>query len=99
MKITALEKKLLEKLEKGLLDGSLPYDIEWRRDGVVCRKMIVRGIPYFICFKPKPDYGNEVFVVAQHYETDEMKLWFLKQNGWQMQDPDVVEYSRRDKTA
>lgn len=94
MEITALEKKLLEKLDSGLLDGFLPGDINWSSDGVICRRMILRGIPYFICFMPKPDYGNATFTVAQHYETDEMRLWFLKQNGWEIDDPDVKQYSR-----
>ena len=94
MKMTVLEKKLLEKLDSGLLDGFLPGDIKWSSDGVICRRMILRGIPYFICFMPKPDYGNTTFTVAQHYETDEMQLWFLKQNGWEIDDPDVKQYSR-----
>ena len=94
MKMTVLEKKLLEKLDSGLLDGFLPGDINWSSDGVICRRMILRGIPYFICFMPKPDYGNATFTVAQHYETDEMRLWFLKQNGWEIDDPDVKQYSR-----
>jgi len=37
---------------------------------------------------------NVAFVIEQYYETDEMKLWFLRQNGDKMTDPDVIEYSR-----
>ena len=59
-----------------------------------CRRMIVGGIPYYISFMEKPSYGNVAFVIEQYYETDEMKLWFLKQNGDKMTDPDVIEYSR-----
>lgn len=97
MKMTVLEKKLLEKLDSGLLDGFLPGDIKWSSDGVICRRMILRGIPYFICFMPKPDYGNTTFTVAQHYETDEMRLLFLKRHGDDIEDPDVKEYSNTSR--
>lgn len=94
MEITKQEKDLLEKLEKGLLDGFILPDIQWKSDGLICRRMIVGGIPYYISFMEKPSYGNVAFVIEQYYETDEMKLWFLKQNGDKMTDPDVIEYSR-----
>ena len=94
MEMTALEKRLIEKLDQGLLDGILPQEIHWHRDGVICRMMILRGIPYYICYMPKPDYGNSTFTVAQHYETNEMRLWFLKRNGGSIEDPDVQEYCR-----
>ena len=92
MELTELEKKLLKKLDYGVLDGFLPHDIPWPRDGVFCRRMILRGIPYFLCYAPIPDYGNPVCVIAQHYETDEMRLWFLKDHGSDIDDPDVRTY-------
>ena len=97
MKTTALEKKLLEKLANGLLDGFILPDLQWKSDGLICRRMIVGGIPYYISFMVKPVYGNVSFIIDQYYETDEMKLWFLKQNGHLMNDPDVIEYSRPNK--
>ena len=95
MEITALEKKLLEKLKQGLLDGFVLPDIQWKSDGMICRRMIVGGIPYYISFLEKPEYGRVSFVIDQYYETDEMKLWFLKMNGHLMKDQDVIEYSRQ----
>lgn len=59
--------------------------------------MIVGGIPYYISFKEKLERGNITFIVDQYYETDEMKLWFLKQNGHLMSDPDVIEYSKPNR--
>ena len=56
--------------------------------------MIVGGIPYYISFLENKDFGSVTFIVDQYYETDEMKLWFLKQNGQLMSDPDVIEYSK-----
>lgn len=95
METTAQEKKLLEKLEKGLLDGFILPDLQWKSDGLICRRMIVGGIPYYISFMEKPEYGRASFVIEQYYETDEMKLWFLKQNGHLMSDSDVIEYSKQ----
>ena len=93
MAMTELEKKLLDKLEKGLLDGFILPDLQWKSDGMICRRMIVGGIPYYISFLEKSSLGNRTFIVDQYYETDEMKLWFLKQNGHLMSDLDVREYS------
>ena len=93
MDITEQEKKLLDKLAQGLLDGFVLPDIQWKSDGLICRRIIVGGIPYYISFREKPDYENVSFRIEQHYETDEMKRWFLKQNGYLMSDPEVIEYS------
>ena len=97
MEITLQEKKLLDKLAQGALDGFILPDIQWKSDGLICRRMIVGGIPYYISFMEKPDYGNVAFVIEQFYETDEMKLWFLKRNGEYMSDPDVAEYCASTK--
>ena len=79
METIALEKKLLEKLANGQLDGFTLPDLQWKSDGLICRRMIVGGIPYYISFMKKPEYGRASFAIEQYYETDEMKLWFLKQ--------------------
>ena len=94
METTALEKRLLEKLTNGQLDGFISPDLHWKPDGEICRRMIVGGIPYYISFLEKTEFGSATFIVNQYYETDEMKLWFLKQNGHLMSDPDAIEYSR-----
>lgn len=94
METTAQEKKLLEKLASGQLDGFILPDLHWKSDGEICRRMIVGGIPYYISFLENTEFGSTTFIVNQYYETDEMKLWFLKQNGQLMSDPDVIEYSK-----
>ena len=94
METTAIEKKLLEKLANGQLDGFILPDLQWKSDGLICRRMIVGGIPYYISFMENPEYGRVYFLIEQYYETDEMKLWFLKMNGHLMSDVDVIEYSR-----
>ena len=97
METTALEKRLLEKLANGQLDGFILPDLHWKSDGEICRRMIVGGIPYYISFLENKEFGSVTFIVDQYYETDEMKLWFLKQNGQLMSDPDVIEYSKSSK--
>ena len=97
MEVTAQEKILLEKLRSGLLDGFILPDLHWKSDGLICRRMIVGGIPYYISFLENPEFGSVTFIVDQYYETDEMKLWFLKQNGHLMNDSDVIEYSRQNR--
>ena len=30
--------------------------------------------------------------IEQYFETDEMRLWFIKMHGWEMDDLDAKEY-------
>ena len=93
MTIAKLEQKLLEKLDAGLLDGVCGKDVKWSVDNAICRKMIVRGIPYYIAFADNAEYCSKVMSIEQYFETDEMRLWFIKMHGWEMDDPDAKEYS------
>ena len=93
MKLTEQEKQLLDKLASGALDGDILPDLQWHADGVICRRMIIRGTPYYISIEDNPCYDKICLLIEQYYKTDEMKLWFLKQNGHLMNDPDVIEYS------
>lgn len=94
MMLSEREKRLLEKLESKQLDGILPGEIPWTSRRCVCRKIIIDGIPCFISIDVGPGRCYPKIVLEQYYETDEMKLWFLKNHGRGMSDPDVVEYSR-----
>ena len=92
MKFTEKEEKLLEKMKKGELDGILAYDHHWASRGQVCKTVILDGIPCFISIvDPQCDCYPRV-AVEQYYETDEMKLWFLKLHGWKLDDPEVRDY-------
>jgi hypothetical protein len=93
MMLSAMEKVILNKLEKGLLDGIVPSDYHIKADHRIYRKMIVEGIPYFINFPEAEWPSKENVSVDSCFETTEMKLWFLYIHGWKMDDPDVVEYS------
>ena len=94
MQLSQREKRLLEKLENKELDGILPGGIKWESRRCMCRKIIIDGIPCFISIDVGPGRCYPKVILEQYYETDEMKLWFLKNHGCGMSDPDVVEYSR-----
>ena len=89
----ALERILLKKLKMGLLDGVIGPDITREEERLTYRKMIVEGVPYFIHFPMGEAPTRENVVEDGHFETEEMKLWFLHLNGGKMQDPDAQAYS------
>lgn len=93
--ISEQEKKLLEKLDSGALDGIVGWDDSRRSTGRTYRKMIVDGTPWFLNFPTEEEPTRENVEVDGHFETDEMKLWFLQVYGRHMDDPDVKRYSQR----
>lgn len=84
MKTTKEEKKLLEKLKSGLLDGRVGRDLE-TSGGSTIWTMIKNGLPE--CYKEGPGgrffngKENERYSGKRHilteYKTDEQKLFFL----------------------
>ena len=97
MQLSEKEKKLLKKLESRELDGIIPGEDTWKSMCCICRKIILNGIPCFISISTSHFRCYPKVVVEQYYETDEMKLWFLKMHGKSMSDPDVVEYSHMEE--
>ena len=82
-----LERIILEKLNKGMLDGQVGGDFPALK--ATHRRIIRNGIPQHISIRP-----NEHEVVDKKYETTEEILEFLCCAGWMMDDPDVNLYSR-----
>lgn len=97
MIIRDLEEIVLRKLEAGLLDGIVDKDIYNGNEDRLYRKMIVNGTPWFFNFPEDEQPTKENVVVDGHWETREMKLFFLSLYGKYMNDPDAIEYSRRDR--
>lgn len=101
MKIDELEKIILEKLNKGLLDGIVGNDFEtgdFKR--VTVRKIIKDGIPQILRFGADSKYFDNKENIrvpgkksVQLFETIAEKLDFLKKYGWLINDPDVKAYS------
>ena len=101
MDIKELEKTVLEKLEKGLLDGVVGYDFETGNYAkVTFRKIIKNGVPQILRFGADTKYFDNKETVraagkqsAQLFKTVAEKLNFLQRFGWLMNDPDVKAYS------
>lgn len=101
MKFVELEKIVLEKLSKGLLDGVVGKDYHTGGYSTVTfRKIIKDGVPQIIRMGADSKYFDNkesVKVVGkqtvQLIESVADKLEFLRKYGWLMDDPDVKAYS------
>lgn len=86
-----LERHLLEKLRQGKLDGSLRIssvcDTTWET-------LIKDGIPYRIVYPTSIGPKEGVIRIHTMFETDEGKLWFLRNQGYMVDDSDVCHYTR-----
>lgn len=91
-----MEKELLGKLEKGILDGIVGSDFNFGT-GRIYRMVIVAGVPCRINFPEDTEPTETTTICENRFETDEGKLWFLRNHGWKMTDPDVNRYSRTYK--
>ncbi len=95
------EKKLLEKLALGSLDGMVGDEREYREyHSVYCGKIIQGGIPIsYRQEKPTGEYeAGRDERLEEVFDTEEQKLEFLRRYGWLMEDPDVRAYSARYKS-
>ena len=101
MKFAELEKLVLEKLGKGMLDGIVGKDYHTGGYATVTfRKVIKDGIPQIIRFGADSKFFNnkETVKVAgkqtvQLIESAAEKLQFLQKYGWLIDDPDAKAYS------
>lgn len=96
-----LEKIILEKLNKGLLDGLVGDDfVTGDYAKVTFRKIIKDGIPQILRFGADSKYFDNKENIrvpgkesVQLLETIAEKIEFLKKFGWLINDPDVKAYS------
>lgn len=100
------EKRLLEKLASGTLDGMVgDIKIYQGYKGVYCGKYIKDGEPvsyregessrFFNGKENERVPGNRK---EEHYDTDELKLEFIQRYGFLIDDEDVKAYSAKFKT-
>ena len=100
------EKRLLTKLESGILDGMVGDEKVYHGyKDVYCGKYIKNGEPVsyregeanrFFNGKENeriPGKRNE-----ERYDTDDRKLEFLQRYGWLIDDPEVRAYSAKFKS-
>jgi len=96
-----LEQIVLEKLNKGLLDGLVGDDfVTGDYAKVTFRKIIKDGIPQILRFGAESKYFDNKENIrlpgkesVQLLETIAEKIEFLKKFGWLINDPDVKAYS------
>jgi hypothetical protein len=98
---TPEERFLLEKLAKGLLDGTVGDEREYRvYRSIYCGKQIRNGVPVsYRQDKPSGTTadGEPVEREEEIFDTEERKLEFLQRYGWLMKDKDVRAYSEKYK--
>lgn len=96
-----LEKIVIEKLNKGLLDGIVGDDfVTGDYAKVTFRKIIKDGIPQILRFGADSKFFNNKENIrvtgkesVQLFETIAEKLDFLKKYGWLINDTDIKAYS------
>lgn len=101
LKLTELERIVLDKLKKGLLDGVVGND--YNTGGyvtVVYRKIIKKGIPQIVRFGAGSKFFDNKETVrvsgkktVQLIESLPEQLAFLQKYGWLIDDPDAKAYS------
>ena len=104
MKFTSEEKKLLEKLNMGLLDGIVGDFLPTGRGSSVWMT-IKNGIPQQLKQGPTKKFfngkENEIIEGALHtlktWATDEEKIQFIRKFGWLMKDTAAQAYSAKFK--
>ncbi len=87
-----MEKQLLARLQEGLLDG-----LVGKRHGMgvlTSHALIENGRPMLIKYLTEKGPVKEAMIVEKEFETDEGKLWFLRNHGWKMEDVYAQLYSR-----
>ena len=102
--MTNEEKKLLQKLASGVLDGFVGDNVT-NSGGSTVWKAIENGIPSMFKQGPGGKFfngkENERYEGVLHtllkWVTDDEKLQFLQNFGWLMQDADVKAYSAKFK--
>ena len=105
MSITSEERNLLEKLARGLLDGFVGDEREYRGyRSVFCGKYIKDGIPVSYrqgqsqrSFDGKENERIPGKREEEHFTSDEQKLTFLQKYGFLIDDDEVRAYSAKFK--
>lgn len=95
-----LEQMILEKMEKGLLDGMVGNDFIPSGCKTIHRKIIKDGIPQILKMGPDSKYfDNKENIRVAGKVTKKLlnsvteKLEFIQKYGWLMNDPDAKAYS------
>ena len=99
------EQNLLDKMARGLLDGMVGDEREYRGyKSVYCGKYIKDGEPVSYrqgeserFFNGRENERTPGKREEEHFDTDDKKLEFLQKYGWLTDDPDARAYSAKYK--
>lgn len=86
-----LEKQLLERLNGGLMDGIIKNNTTHRE--FTHLMLIENGRPMFAKYLTEKGPIPEAMIIEKEFETDEGKLWFLRNHGIRMEDVYAKLYS------
>lgn len=86
-----MEKQLLDRLESGLLDGVIRNYTTHREFTHLI--LIKDGRPMFTKYLTEKGPIKEATIVEKEFETNEGKLWFLRNHGIHMEDVYAQLYS------
>ena len=87
-----MEQCLLDRLQEGLLDGLIGSG--FNMGTLTSRALIEDGRPMLVKYLTEKGPVKEAMIVEKEFETDEGKLWFLRNHGWKMEDVYAQLYSR-----
>ena len=90
-----MEAQLLNRLKSGLLDGLIGGG--FNMGTLTSHALIEDGRPMLIKYLSEKGPIKEAMIVEMEFETDEGKLWFLRNHGWKMDDVYAQLYSRTYK--
>ena len=91
------ERELLSRLEVGLLDGLVGSGFDMGT--FTSHALIDSGRPMLVKYLTEKGPTQDGMIVEKEFETDEGKLWFLRNHGWKMKDVYAQLYSRMYKRS
>lgn len=87
-----MEISLLGRLKDGLLDGLIGSG--FNMGTLTSHALIENGRPMLVKYLSEKGPIKDAMIVEKEFETDEGKLWFLRNHGWKMEDVYAQLYSR-----
>lgn len=91
-----LELQVLQRLRDGLLDGILR---EFTLGETTTRIYIAEGRPIISEYLANTSPTKDTLILEKEFETDEGKLWFIRNHGWTMDDVYACLYSHMYKRS
>ena len=86
-----MEISLLGRLKDGLLDGLIGSG--FNMGTLTSHALIENGRPMLVKYLSEKGPIKDAMIVEKEFETDEGKLWFLRNHGWKMEDVYAQLYS------